>query len=1094
MRAGLMVRAALLLTVVGMAPGSVAGPVLVGLHTAAPDVLVAVVLGNPGEEDGFTSVPDTVDLDPAHWRVNGLAPVALSRISMPVEEDRINWSTLKYPVTVQHKLYLRLNQPVQEGAAYSVSGPYGTRSMIFDSASTFCESIKVNQVGYSPRGSSRFANFGAYMGTGGSIRFAAPPAYEVADADSGIVVASGTAVYMGDETYTGAADDPNRSKMVSGEHVYRLGLNSVPVGGPYYVKVPGCGRSYAFGVGDAYVREAAYVATRGLYHQRCGIALEQPYTDFTRAICHPQIAHTRATPDTDRGVPVPPGYEIHPMSGGHHDAGNFQRLYEHMMIPVLMMGYYEAFPGNFVDSQYNLPESGNGIPDFLDEALWAVKSWENLQIQDPLDTEYGGVMAGTVEQPGEINNFYGFGSAANTPGLQGTWPVTMKATAMAAGLFAQASRLLRPFDPERANVLLNRAELAWAFVTSRADINTPAVHFMYGALQIYLATGNAAAHAAFKHTVQLVVITPTPTSWPEVWLPGNISSTTQTPHFISYLLPNGMPKDAVLFSSLSDKVLQQAEEGTYMGPPPENLPYPQGVSKFLGWGSGTAQGRYADLYAFAWLLTSDPARKQKYVNAVSQYADYAMGLNPLGMSYYTGLGWEQPNSPLHEDSYFTKYGASDGITSDHVGRRIGNVPGMLVLGPVGGASGQGYQMAVTNKVYPPIDTEMPPMRRFAHGWSFVHGNEMTTAGTNIWNLVMLGFLYNASADATGVNCTSPQPLIDSEQQSCPSGQVGSVTRQRTYSCRLGQWSPDTWQALGNNCTPACTGPQPPDENRYGGCPAGQVGAIGETRSYSCVAGSWMAGTWRTTSNTCAVPPPPAPICKYDPLGNSLTVSGLSTLACVSRNDTGEQRIPVEGQASFAGAPASGMKIYTFSGVNQYGHCVNQVGQASCIVPVPANPVCTVSPWDGSLTVNGLGTEIPCVSRNDTGKQALSVDGKVVFNDGAPAAGMKIYTFSDINLYGHCVNQVGQHSCTAIPAPTPACTVNTDGSLLVNGLNASIACVSRNDTGDYAVVTGSEVSFTGAPPSPATKIYTFSGINIYGACVQQVGQLSCTTAP
>jgi endoglucanase len=1073
----------------GVAMPACADPALVTLHTAAPDVLVAVVLGNPNGEDGFTSTADMLDLDPAKWRVNGQPVQAISRYSMPVDEDRVNWATGKYPVTVQHKIYLRMNAALQEGATYSVSSPYGERGLAFDSAATFCESIKVNQVGYNPRSTSRFANYGVFMGNGGSIRFASPPAYQVVDAAGGAVLASGSGVYMGDETYTGATDDPNRIRMVSGEHVYRMSLNAVPAGGPYYVKVPGCGRSHSFGIGDAYLREAAYVATRGMYHQRCGIALERAYTDFTRGICHTQIAHTRTKPNTDRGVPVPPGYDVHPMSGGHHDAGNFQRLYDHMIMPVLMMGYYEAFPSHFVDGQYRLPESGNGIPDFLDEALWAVLSWENLQILDPLDAEYGGIMAGTVEQPGGINNFYGFGSAANTPTLQGTWPVTVQASAMGAGLFAHASRLLRPIDPARADVLLNRAHLAWNFVRSRADIQTPAVHFMYGALQMYLATGDEAAHEAFKRTVMPVVVTQPSGSWPEVYAPGNISSTTQTAHFISYLLPGAMARDAALTATLTNRIMFFAEKGTYMGPEPETAPYPQGVTKFLGWGSGTAQGRYADVYAFAWLLTADSARKQKYMNAVSQYADYALGLNPLGISYYTGLGWEQPNSPLHEDSYFTKYGTSDGVTSDHVGHPVGNVPGMLVLGPVSGTSGQGYQMAVTNKVFPAIDTAMPPMRRFGHGWSFVHGNEMTTAGTNIWNLVMLGFLYDASNPA-GADCTAQQPRIDSEEQLCPAGQVGAVTRQRSYSCRNGQWSANAWQALGNSCSKACTGTQPVDERRNSNCPAGQVGAVGEVRRYSCVAGDWTAGVWQAKSNTCAVPPPPAPVCKYDPATNLLNVSGLSTLACVSRNDNGEQRTPVDGKASFTGAPATGMKVYTFSGINQYGHCVGQVGQASCIVPVPANPVCTVSPWDQSLTVTGLGTEVPCVSRNDTGMAQFTQDGKVHFTDGPPAAGMKIYTFSGINQYGHCVRQVGQASCTAIPQPAPVCTAADDGSLRVSGLNASTPCIARSDTGEQKLVSGAEVSFAGIPPVAGMKIFAFSGVNLYGACVNQVGQYNC----
>src|SRR5262249_5861268 len=151
--------------------------------------------------------------------------------------------------------------------------------------------------------------------------------------------------------------------------------------------------------------------------------------------------------------------------------------------------------------------------------------------------------------------------------------------------------------------------------------------------------------------------------------------------------------DPGLAQALIEQILHIADTETYMGPPPQDQPYPQGVTKFMAWGAGTAQGRYADVFAFASLFAKNPSDKQKYLNAVSQYADYALGLNPMGMSYYTGLGVDQPNSPLHLDSYFTKYGVADGHNQDHAGHPIGNVPGILVYGPTDGRSGMQYQSA-----------------------------------------------------------------------------------------------------------------------------------------------------------------------------------------------------------------------------------------------------------------------------------------------------------------------------------------------------------------------------------------------------------------
>lgn len=421
---------------------------------------------------------------------------------------------------LRHKMYLRLPTALAEKQTHSIGTPYGTINFYHDSHATFCESIKVNQVGYSTAGTSRYANYGVYMGDGGSIAFRSLPSYQVIDEASGAVVTSGGAIYMGDDTYT-----LGDSTIRSGEHVYRLKLDAVPAGGPYFVAVPGCGRSYSFGVGNDFSRWGAFVATRGLYHQRCGIALTEPYTHYTRAQCHTTVFDTRAVPDEK--ITVPSGTRAMSMAGGYHDAGDYDRRGTHTIIPELLLSYYEAFPQHFIDGQYNIPESGNGIPDIVDEALWAVKAWENLQVSDPADPEYGGMRYGTEQSAYPT---YGLVSAASDPGLYGTWDVTNDVTAHAAGFFAHASRLIRTYDAAHADALLKRSQLAWAYLQKNADLTQLKASTMYAALQLYLATGDSAFHDIFKTQAAGVVIKG---AWPEQYLPGNKDAHCVTAHFIS---------------------------------------------------------------------------------------------------------------------------------------------------------------------------------------------------------------------------------------------------------------------------------------------------------------------------------------------------------------------------------------------------------------------------------------------------------------------------------------------------------------------------------------------------------------------------------
>lgn len=743
------------LILLGMCTAMVqAAPAVVDVHTAGNNLIVVVLQTDiTYEPDGGTS-PDNLDTTLADWKVDGTSPAEIERYSIPWDELPVQWngSTPSYPIITRHRIYLRLSGTLAEGHNYSITTPYGSTNLNFSSLSTYCESIKVNQVGYSKLSTASFANFGVYMGTGGSWYYSQIP-YQVIRESDQAVMASGTGAYMGNDTAIGV---PN-----SGEHVYRLSLTNVPAGGPYYVSVTGAGRSRSFGIGDTYSAEIANTAMRGLYLHRCGIALTEPYTAFTHAICHTNIYDTRSTSTDDDNNFNPASFASMFIQGGYHDAGDMDQSAAHTLIPILLLSFYEAFTNHFVDGQYNIPESGNGIPDFLDEAMWGVKVFEYLQVTNTSDPDYGGVRSGF-----DPNGYttYGANDAANDTLNYGTLAVTEDCTALCAGIFAQASRLIRPYDSAHADALLNRAQLAWNYLGNHGiNVNQAKTHFLYGALQLYLATGNQTYHNVFTNVASAVILNTGGAVWPETYWPGNGESTCQTAHFISYLLPNGRSTDPTMVQNLKAKILSFADNGTYMGPSPANQPYAQGVTAFLEWGSGTAQGRYADVWMYATLFATNDIAKQAYINAVSQYADYPLGVNPQGMSYYTGMGTDQPNDPLDCNSYYTKYGTNDGVAlpdgtldnhRDNAGNPIGNVPGICIYGPYWDPSGWGYALAVSQKMWP-CWTNLPGLLRYANGHTLVEANEFTVQETMAWNAPMYAFL----ASTNGAVSTPPPATV-----------------------------------------------------------------------------------------------------------------------------------------------------------------------------------------------------------------------------------------------------------------------------------------------------------------------------------------------
>jgi endoglucanase len=669
---------------------------LVSVKTAAADVIVVEAETAPG-----AVAPSQA---PADWAVDGVPPLAVGRGSVP-SKQAINLGAF-YPVTMLHSYYLVLPNQLAVGKTYTIRTPFGKTTLAFSDSTTACESLKVNQEGYWPRGRARYAVFGAFLGDLGSRRLPGPPMYRVRSLVTGQDVVRGIATYWGDDT-------PSR-KVGTGEHVYRLNLAQTPVGGPYIVIADGIGRSHPFSVNPATTERISFVHTRGLYHQRCGSAVDPEHSDHPRAI---GPAHLVAY-DTDvtnhyaflSATTLGPARA---MRGGYHDAGDFDRQLTNMQVPSWMLNLYEAFPARFTDGQYDLPESGNGIPDWLDEALWGVALWESLH--DPDGAVRGGVEA-------QRHPTYGQVDAASDNLIYRTYGKDAPATAMSAGLFAHAARLLEPFDKSRADQLLERARRAWGWLQVGPQTELKPAHRMYAALQLYLATGLPEYHDAFLATARFLV---TNTAWPEVYNPRywNFSSLhggqVMAPYFFAYLITN-RPVDATVQAGFRKILNQRANEVlTNVAA----MPYPIGPVGGLGYGAGTNQGRYAEPLILQYRLTPD----LKYTDAVSQMADYTLGLNPLGQCYVTGLGAHSPSSICHLDSYLPTLAGK------------APVPGIVVYGPSADASGAAYQKAVWSQVYPGWYS-LPEQRRYCDGWSLINSNEFTVHETMALNICMYAFL------------------------------------------------------------------------------------------------------------------------------------------------------------------------------------------------------------------------------------------------------------------------------------------------------------------------------------------------------------------
>ena len=118
------------------------------VRTASNDVLVVF----------FTS--DKIDVneadikDVSEWSINGQPAKSINKYVVQADQ-------------CDHHIYLQTDQLVK-GKEYSIKTPYGNTKFTFDPKNILCDSIKVNQAGYSARSKSRYANFAIWLGTGGN--------------------------------------------------------------------------------------------------------------------------------------------------------------------------------------------------------------------------------------------------------------------------------------------------------------------------------------------------------------------------------------------------------------------------------------------------------------------------------------------------------------------------------------------------------------------------------------------------------------------------------------------------------------------------------------------------------------------------------------------------------------------------------------------------------------------------------------------------------------------------------------------------------------------------------------------------------------
>jgi endoglucanase len=424
--------------------------------------------------------------------------------------------------------------------------------------------------------------------------------------------------------------------------------------GTYKLHVDGAADSPAFVIApDAYAALNAG-AIRAFYFNRASIELEPKYAGaWARPAGHPD---TKVLVHASAAGPGRPEGSVISAPKGWYDAGDYNKYIVNSGITVYtLLAAYEHFPEFFQHRGLNIPESGDGLPDLLNEVLWNL-DWM-LAMQDPAD---GGVYHKLTNK--------GFDGIVMPHQATAERYVVQKTTAAAldfAAVMATASRVFAGFEAQRPGLsarMRNAALAAWTWAGKHPDVTykqPPDVHtggyddndlsdeFAWAAAELYISTRDDSFYAAFRpERVNAGV-----PSWNSV---NGLAWISLAHHRQRLTAAADQRLIADRINGLASKLA-----ATWA-----SSPYRVGMqaADFI-WGSNSGLLNQAVMLVQGYRLSGD----RRQLDAAQAALDYVMGRNPLGSSMVTGFGERSPQHPHHRPS------EADGIDAP--------VPGFIVGGP-----------------------------------------------------------------------------------------------------------------------------------------------------------------------------------------------------------------------------------------------------------------------------------------------------------------------------------------------------------------------------------------------------------------------------
>jgi endoglucanase len=465
----------------------------------------------------------------------------------------------------------------------------------------------------------------------------------------------------------------------SGDRAAWFDFSSVERPGVYIIRNSRTGDpSATFEISEDVYRKLLTPVTRMFYYQRSGFSKQPPYAD-------PRW--------TDEAAFLGPGQDteahfvndksnnnlVRDMRGGWFDAGDTNKYvtFAATAIHQLLDAYHEN-PELWTDN-FNIPESGNGTPDLIDEIIYELDWLKRMQDDD------GGVFIkiGTLDY-----QLFEKPSMDNRPRFYG--PKCSSSTIAAAGMFAHAALVLKdlPSHVSYAGELRERAIIAWSWYQSNersdscddqeiksgdADRSLEEQTELSIAAAIYLAA--ITQDLIYKNYIDSHIDLITDCLYcNDTWYPYHVNFADALLYYI------GLPSsNLTIRERLQESLSQLVKTSPTYASGDERDPYRAYMpDEQYHWGSNAIKALYGISNCDVKFIGIDADSYNQYQGRCLDALHYFHGVNPLGLVYLSNMyayGAEHSVNELHHGWF------DHGIYDNALTSPNGPAPGYITGGP-----------------------------------------------------------------------------------------------------------------------------------------------------------------------------------------------------------------------------------------------------------------------------------------------------------------------------------------------------------------------------------------------------------------------------